>query len=75
MQTEEQTQGGVIGVSCPGGMARQYRVQMTTGEVPVRWHLAGSFRDRRDAGQCATRLMMAGYQARIVDCRALPTAA
>ena len=75
MHIEEKAEGGVIGVSCPGGMARQYRVQMTTGEVPLRWHLAGSFRDRRDAGQCAARLMMDGYQTRIVDCRALPTAA
>jgi len=75
MSANDDSKFGVIGGSCPGGMARQFRVQMTTGEVPVRWNLAGSFRDRHEAGKCAARLMIAGYQTRIVDCRALPTAA
>jgi hypothetical protein len=75
MFVNETAESGVIGVSCPGGMARQFRVQITTGEFPVRWNLAGSFRDRREAGNCAARLTMAGYQTRIVDCRTLPTAA
>ena len=75
MSASDDSKSGVIGVSCPGGMARQFRVQMATGELPVRWNLAGSFRDRREAGRCAAHLMMAGYQTRIIDCSTLPTAA
>jgi cell division protein FtsN len=65
----------VIGVSCPGGLARQFRVQVSSGETSSRWRLVGSFRDAHEAGQCAARLQIAGEQSRIVECRALPTAA
>jgi hypothetical protein len=65
----------LIVASCPGGIARQYRVQVTSSETPSHWKLAGSFRDARAARACATRLQTAGQQTRIIDCRALPTAA
>lgn len=69
--------GGVmlLSVSCPGGMAKQYRVQVCDTDSPNHWSLAGSFRNPSDAGACTQRLMDAGRQARIVECRSLPTAA
>jgi hypothetical protein len=56
-------------------MARQFRVQVTSGETPSHWKLVGSFRDAHAADQCAARLQKAGEKSRIVECRALPTAA
>jgi hypothetical protein len=64
-----------IGVSCPGGMARQYRVQTAPPDAPAAWKLAGSFRDATTAYQCASRLAEAGHHARIIACKNLPTAA
>jgi hypothetical protein len=64
-----------IGVSCPGGLARQFRVQVTSIETPSRWKLVGSFRDSTEAGRCAANLKATGQLARIIDCRHLPTAA
>jgi hypothetical protein len=65
----------LIAASCPGGMARQFRVQITSSETPSQWKLVGSFRDPRRAGQCAADQQKAGQKTRIIDCRALPTAA
>ncbi|MBW8884660.1 MAG: hypothetical protein JF612_07755 [Planctomycetia bacterium] len=67
--------GGIIAVSCPGGMARQFRVQVESGETPAGWKQVGSFRDSRQAGECAARHQKAGQKTRVVACRALPTAA
>ena len=64
-----------IGVSCPGGMARQYRVQMAAPDAPEAWKLAGSFRDVTAAYQCASKLAESGQHSRIIACTALPTAA
>jgi hypothetical protein len=64
-----------IGVSCPGGMARQYRVQTATPEAPQVWKLAGSFRDSAAADQCAIQLANSGQYARVIACTSLPTAA
>jgi hypothetical protein len=65
----------LIAASCPGGMARQFRVQVSSGETPSQWKLVGSFRDSLAAGQCAARYTRAGQVARVLVCRALPTAA
>jgi hypothetical protein len=65
----------LIAVSCPGGMARQFRVQVSSSETPSRWKLVGSFRDSQSAGQCAAHYSRAGHVARVLVCRALPTAA
>ena len=70
----------VLAVSCAGGMARQYRVQvcdrgsLTPGNL-TQWRLAGSFADSASADQCAERLRISGIQSRVVACRGLPTAA
>ena len=65
----------LIVASCPGGIARQYRVQVTSSETPSHWKLVGSFRDIRAARACASRLQTAGQTTRIIACQALPTAA
>ncbi len=64
-----------IGVSCPGGIARQYRVQTAAPDAPAAWKLAGSFRDAHTAYQCASRLAQEGQHTRIIACTNLPTAA
>jgi hypothetical protein len=64
-----------IGVSCPGGIARQYRVQTAAPEAPAVWKLAGSFRDVATAYQCASHLAEKGQHTRIIACTNLPTAA
>lgn len=65
----------VVSPSCPGGMARQFRVQVWNGETPSHWKLVGSFDNLDQASACAEREMLAGEQARIVVYRSLPTAA
>ena len=65
----------VIAASCPGGMARQFRVQIRDDEAPSHWRLAGSFADLSEASTCAQELQAAGEEIRVVACRALPTAA
>jgi len=72
----EQTAAGAASMaSCPGGMARQFRVQIFSGETPSNWKLVDSFADLSDACSCAERLQDAGEQIRVVACRSLPTAA
>jgi hypothetical protein len=65
----------LVSASCPGGIARQFRVQVWDRESPCDWRLVGSFRDRDIASRCAAKLTAGGQEARVVDCRALPTAA
>ncbi len=65
----------VIAASCPGGMARQFRVQIRDDEAPSHWKLAGSFADWDEASSCAEQLEAAGAETRVVACRSLPTAA
>jgi hypothetical protein len=72
---KREDKAAVIGVSCPGGIARQFRVQEANEEMPTNWELAGSFRDEAGASQCAEKIRRAGKRARIVEWRALPTAA
>jgi hypothetical protein len=69
------SKSGLIAVSCPGGMARQFRVQIASSETPSHWQLAGTFRDDNAARQCADQLRQTGALARVLECRALPTAA
>jgi hypothetical protein len=61
--------------SCPGGMARQFRVQVWNCETPSHWKLVESFSDLSQACCRAEELQLAGEQIRVVACRALPTAA
>ena len=70
-----QSTNDLISVSCPGGMARQFRVQVQSNETPSQWKLIGAFRDRRQAGQCAAEHAESGQKTRVVACSALPTAA
>jgi hypothetical protein len=65
----------VLSVACPGGMARQFRVQVREELAGPRWRLVGSFREVGAAHAAAERLSQAGSEVRVVDCRALPTAA
>jgi hypothetical protein len=75
MTTKHSEPSYPIGVSCPGGMARQYRVQTAAPEAPAAWKLAGSFRDVTTAHQCASGLAEKGQHTRIIACTSLPTAA
>jgi len=75
MSDKERIGSSLVAVSCPGGMARQFRVQVASGETPSQWKLVGSFRDSLQARECAAQLQNAGQQARVVVCGALPTAA
>lgn len=75
MLDSEGSGAAVLAVACPGGMARQFRVQTRDERTPGLWRLVGSFR-RADAAQAAVqRLAKDGTAARIVECRTLPTAA
>ena len=67
--------GELLAVACPGGMARQFRVQVRDERMPHLWQMVGSFRDAEAAHAAVERLQQAGTPARIVECRALPTAA
>ena len=73
--SEEMERGtAVLSASCPGGIARQFRVQISSHETPSRWKLAGSFRDAGQARACADELRRHGSETRIVCCRSLATA-
>ena len=65
----------LLAVSCAGGMARQFRVQVRDQPNLPQWSLVGSFRDGQVAEQVAAGLSRAGRQVRVVACRSLPTAA
>jgi hypothetical protein len=56
-------------------MARQFRVQTRDERVPGLWRLVGSFRQAEAARAVVERLVKTGAAARVVECRALPTAA
>jgi len=75
MADPDKNRGAVVAVSCPGGMARQFRVQVESRETPTGWKQVGSFRDSRQAGECAAQHQSAGQKTRVVACHALPTAA
>jgi hypothetical protein len=75
MAKASDSKSGLIAVSCPGGMARQFRVQVASGETPSQWKLAGTFRDDAAARLCADQLRQTGASTRILECSALPTAA
>jgi hypothetical protein len=71
---EQVAAGAASMASCPGGMARQFRVQIWNCETPSHWKLVESFADLSEACSCAERLQIAGEQIRVVACN-LPTAA
>ena len=56
-----------IAVSNPGGLSRQYRVQVQTNECE--WHMHGSFHSREKAEDCLRELNEHGDQARMVTYR------
>jgi hypothetical protein len=64
----------VMAVACPGGMARQFRVQARDERTPNLWQLVGSFREAGEARAAVERLARAGTPARVIECRTLPTA-
>ena len=63
----------VLAVACPGGMARQLRVQVLDESTASRWRHVGSFRDSQAATDFAARLSASGTTARVVQCNRLPT--
>jgi hypothetical protein len=65
----------LLAVSCAGGMARQFRVQVRDEANLPQWSLVGSFRDGQVAEKVAAGLSRSGQQVRVVACRSLPTAA
>ena len=65
----------VAGVSCPGGLAQQFRVQVASEGMASKWAMIASFRDGEKAEACAAAARVNGDVARVVCCRALPTAA
>ncbi|MCI0358305.1 MAG: hypothetical protein L0211_07470 [Planctomycetaceae bacterium] len=67
--------GSVLGVACPGGMARQYRVQERDELMPHLWRLVGSYRHASQAHAVVEQLAKTGTTCRVVDCKALPTPA
>ena len=71
---EQRAAGTARMASCPGGLARQFRVQIWNCETPSHWKLVESFSDLGEACSCAERLQDAGEQIRVVACK-LPTAA
>ena len=73
--TEIDHGGVVVSANCPGGMARQFRVQIWNVETPSHWKLVGSFHELAQASECAEQMILAGEQTRVVACRTLPTAA
>lgn len=72
--SENQTPGAASMASCPGGLARQFRVQIFSPDTPSHWKLVESFADLGTACACAERLQDAGEQIRVVAC-SLPAAA
>ena len=70
-----QAGAAVLSAACPGGMARQFRVQVRDETAPAHWRLVGSFREAWAAEAAAQRLSEHGTQVRLVQCRILPTAA
>ena len=61
--------------SCPGGMARQYRVQCYDASSQSDWKLHASFRDHWHAQQCLEDLQSRGIRARVIAHSSHPTAA
>ena len=75
MPARDASEKVVLSVSCPGGIARQFRVQVRDSVTPSQWRQMGSFRKVSDARRLADQLTHSGLPARVVDCRSLPTAA
>lgn len=74
-EDDDLTGTAVRSAACPGGMARQFRVQVQDADLPHGWRLVGSFRDAAAAAVCATRESNQGRVSRVIECRTLPTAA
>jgi hypothetical protein len=72
---DENAGGSVLGVACPGGMARQFRVQERDQLMPHLWRLVGSYRHASEAQAAVERLAKSGTACRVVECKALPTPA
>ena len=65
----------VLSVSCAGGIARQFRVQVRDEVTSSQWRHIAVFRRADEAHRLAEQLRLTGKFARIIDCRSLPTAA
>jgi hypothetical protein len=65
----------VLSAACPGGMARQFRVQVRDEVTASHWRLVGCFREAWAAEAAVERLAESGAAVRVIDCRMLPTAA
>lgn len=63
----------LMSVSCPGGLARQYRVQYFE-PTSSQWFMYATFGRRELAEQCLLRLTVNGFQARLVDYNISPAA-
>lgn len=60
-------------VNCPGGFARQFRVQYQEPRGHE-WQMYATFSQRKQAEQCLSRLKGNGVSARVVDYRLCPVA-
>ena len=67
--------GSALAVACPGGPGRHFRVQVCDECTPKTWRLAGSYREDAAARAAAERLSQSGLTVRVIEYRALPTAA
>jgi hypothetical protein len=74
-EDDGRSDAAVRSAACPGGIARQFRVQVQDAHLPHGWRLVGSFRDAAAAAFCATRESNQGRVSRVIECRTLPTAA
>jgi len=67
-----------VAASTPGGMARQFRVQILGDSSRegrgVKWHMVKSFRTRDLADECAGELNSNGREARVVSYNICPAA-
>ena len=59
--------------TCPGGIARQYRVQFHDSRAES-WQVHATFTSREAAQACLARLLAGGCRARLVDYSRCPTA-
>ena len=74
MLERERRMSQAVAVACPGGIARQFRVQVREAAAASTWKLVGSFSDSISAQACADAEQSGGRLTRVIACRLLPTA-
>lgn len=72
-QTVSAEQTATFAVSSPGGLARQFRVQLYQPDESS-WRLYGIFRRRDEAQSSLENMRKRGYRARLIESDFCPTA-